>query len=106
VDSGGNAYVVGDTRSPSFPTTPGALDTSPNTNENTDVFITKLNAGGSALVYSTFLGGNLGANSSGIAVDTFGSAYVTQPLVAMRKRMRAERRRDSNNIRTMVQCKV
>ena len=77
VDSGGNAYVVGDTRSPSFPTTPGAFDTSPNTNENTDVFVTKLNAGGSALVYSTFLGGNLGANSSGIAVDTFGSAYVT-----------------------------
>ena len=106
VDSGGNAYVVGDTRSPSFPTTPGAFDTSPNTNENTDVFVTKLNAGGSALVYSTFLGGNLGANSAGIAVDTFGSAYVTQPLVAMRKRMRAERRRDSNNIRTMVQCKV
>jgi len=77
VDNTGNAYVVGDTISTSFPTTPGAFDTSPNTNENTDVFVTKLNAAGSALVYSTFLGGNLGANSSGIAVDTFGSAYVT-----------------------------
>jgi hypothetical protein len=38
--------VVGDTISTSFPTTPGAFDTLPNTNENTDVFVTKLNAAG------------------------------------------------------------
>ena len=39
-------------------------------------FVTKLNAAGTALVYSTYLGGT-GANSAGIAVDGAGSAYVT-----------------------------
>jgi hypothetical protein len=57
VDGSGNAYVVGDTGNgnPVFPTTIGAFDTTFNGGE--DTFITKFNAAGSGLVYSTFLGG-------------------------------------------------
>lgn len=75
VDSAGSAYVTGSTNSTDFPTTPGAFQTS---FTGYDVFVTKFNAEGTALVYSTYLGGN-GGNSSalGIAVDSSGSAYIT-----------------------------
>jgi hypothetical protein len=69
----GRAYVTGFTTSPNFPTTPGAFDRTFDVDfEN--AFVTKLNATGSALVYSTFLGG---ASSEDIAVDTRDRAYVT-----------------------------
>lgn len=75
IDALGNAYVTGITTSPDFPTTTGTFDTT--INGAADAFVTKLNPTGSALVYSTFLGGS-GTNSGlGIAVDNFGSAYVT-----------------------------
>ncbi len=77
VDSSGNAYVAGNTLSSSFPTTPGAFDTTHNPNEVFDVFVTKLNAAGSALIYSTFLGGTNGAVAPGLDLDTSGSVYVT-----------------------------
>ncbi|MBP2657446.1 MAG: hypothetical protein H6Q69_478 [Firmicutes bacterium] len=72
IDPSGNAYVTGWTLSTDFPITPGAFQTSPNGVE--DGFVTKLNPTGSALVYSTYLGGGYG---NGIAVDTSGNAYVT-----------------------------
>jgi len=75
VDATGAAYVVGGTGSADFPTTPGAFDTSFNGGD--DVFITKLNAAGSALVYSTFLGGSSDDLPSAIAVDATGAVYVT-----------------------------
>jgi hypothetical protein len=52
----GNAYVTGFTASPDYPTTASAYDTSFN-GGFTDAFVTKLNASGSELDYSTFLGG-------------------------------------------------
>jgi hypothetical protein len=67
--------VTGDTDSSDYPTTPGAFDTT--FNGNTDAFVTKLNASGSALVYSTFLGGTNEDRGHGIAVDESGRAYVT-----------------------------
>ncbi|HEX5875672.1 MAG TPA: hypothetical protein VFY60_13580, partial [Pyrinomonadaceae bacterium] len=77
VDAAGNAYVTGHTQQlilPSdFPTTSGAFDTTHNGDQ--DVFVTKLNPSGSALVYSTFLGGSNDEFGRGIAVDTSGSAY-------------------------------
>ncbi len=76
VDVGGRAYVTGDTSSADFPTTPGAYDTSFN-GGTFDVFVTKLDAAGSALDYSTFLGGTNEDASRGIAVDGSSSAYVT-----------------------------
>jgi Beta-propeller repeat len=71
----GNAYVTGSTPSADFPTTPSAFDTTLNGQE--DAFVTKLNARGSALAYSTFLGGTGDDLGLGIAVDTRGNAYVT-----------------------------
>jgi hypothetical protein len=81
VDGGGNAYVTGDTFSSDFPTTAGAFDTTFNGAgggfSGRDVFVTKLNASGSQLDYSTFLGGDLFDSGEGIAVDGSGRAYVT-----------------------------
>ena len=75
VDPGGNAYVIGATASTDFPTTAGAFQT---TNDSQRAFVAKLNPTGSALVYSTYLGGSDGGEvGSGIAVDTSGNAYVT-----------------------------
>ena len=75
VDTSGNAYVTGTTSSPNYPTTAGAFDTTHN--GSNDAFVTKLNATGSLLVYSTFLGGPLGEDGEDIAVDASGNAYVT-----------------------------
>jgi hypothetical protein len=76
VDSAGNAYVTGFTESRDFPITPGAYRTTP-----AGAFVTKFNATGSALVYSTYLGGSGSAiggdGASAVAVDSLGDAYVT-----------------------------
>ena len=75
VDSAGNAYVTGFTFSTNFPTTAGAFQTT--NGGGTDAFVTKLNAAGTALVYSTYLGGSGNDDGHGIAVDSAGNAYVT-----------------------------
>ena len=74
VDSAGNAYVTGDAGTTNFPTTAGAFQTSP---MGFDTFVTKLNAAGSALVYSARFGGNLDDFGRGIALDSAGAAYIT-----------------------------
>jgi hypothetical protein len=74
-DSSGNAYVVGTSQTADFPTTPGAFQTSLAGGQN--AFVTKLNPSGSALVYSTYLGGTYAEDGSSIAVDPSGNAYVT-----------------------------
>jgi hypothetical protein len=74
VDAAGNAYVTGSTSSSDFPITPDAFQTTYGGNGN--AFISKLNAAGSALLYSTYLGGTGGDGGSGIAVDAAGNAYV------------------------------
>ena len=74
VDASGNAYVTGDTQSTNFPT---ARPLQPAFGGNSDVFVTKLNAAGAALVYSTYLGGSEFDIGLGIAVDASGNAYVT-----------------------------
>ncbi|MBI4844296.1 MAG: SBBP repeat-containing protein, partial [Nitrospirae bacterium] len=76
IDTSGNAYVVGDTNSPSFPRVTGSYDTTFNLGGN-DAFISKLNSGGSALVYGTFLGGANVDQAKGVDVDSSGNAYVT-----------------------------
>ena len=79
VDRAGSAYVTGRTDSRNFPTTAGAFDRSyDGRGDYGDAFVTKLNAAGSALAYSTYLGGRSGyERGGGIAVDRAGSAYVT-----------------------------
>ena len=76
VDSLGAAYVVGLTLSADFPTTPGAFDRSYGGGSG-DVFVAKLNGSGSALGFSTLLGGGGLDFAGGIAVDTMGYTYVS-----------------------------
>lgn len=81
VDSSGNAYVTGATSSTTFPTTPGAFDTALDgpADGPADAFVAKVNPAGSALTYSSYLGGSgdESGEGSGIAIDSGGSAYVT-----------------------------
>lgn len=73
VDNAGNAYIVGSTLSSDFPTTAGAFSSVPN-----EIFVTKLNATGSALIYSTYFGGTRTPDhATGITVDAAGQAYIT-----------------------------
>jgi Beta-propeller repeat len=74
VDAVGQAYVTGSTFSFDFPTTPGAFDTT--YNGEGDAFITKLDAAGSVLVYSTYLGPST-TRGYGIALDAARNVYVT-----------------------------
>lgn len=78
VDASGNAYVAGTTRSDDFPVTPQAFQKTTHPNLET-AFVAKLNATGTALVYSTFLGSTLFGNTraNAIALDAQGSAYIT-----------------------------
>jgi len=78
VDGSGNAYITGSTESTDFPVTKGAYSTTLGSGYSS-AFVTKLNATGTALVYSTYLGGgadDTGATSTAIAVDPSGNAYV------------------------------
>lgn len=74
VDAEGGAYVTGRTTSSNFPTTPGALDRS--WNGKFDAFVARLSPDGSALVYSTFLGGSRDDRGLAIAVDGADAAYI------------------------------
>jgi hypothetical protein len=76
VDAAGSAYVAGTTGSTNFPVTPGAFQTVCASTCN-DAFAAKFNPSGSALVYSTYLGGSPATLGYGIAVDSSGDAYVT-----------------------------
>jgi Beta-propeller repeat len=75
VDSAGNAYVAGFTYSADFPTVNAISSYGGGTWD--EVFVTKINASGTALVYSTYLGGIYQDYAGGIAVDSAGNAYVT-----------------------------
>jgi hypothetical protein len=75
VDANHNAYVTGYASSPGFPTTAGAFQTA--LGGGTDAFVTVLNSVGSALLYSTFLGGVGNDEGFKIALDPLGKVYVT-----------------------------
>jgi hypothetical protein len=83
VDSSGAVYVIGDTKSPNFPTQNAYDATFTGTQ---DIFVSKLDPSGSTLVYSTYLGGS--SNVAGdvvardIAVDSSGAAYVLGQVIA------------------------
>ncbi len=74
VDNLGNAYVTGGTTSTNFPTVHPVQATS---GGGYDAYVAKLNPTGSALIYSTYLGGSGYDTGRGIAVDSNGNAYVT-----------------------------
>ena len=75
VDAGKNAYVVGYTQSPDFPSS-GGFDTTLGSVQ--DAFVTKVDASGSSLAWSSYLGGSSsGESGDDVAVDTGGNVYVT-----------------------------
>jgi hypothetical protein len=86
VDGAGDAFVVGTTSSPDFPFTSNAYQTicgtdglcnAGNAKIFSDVFISKLSSGGSALSYSTYLGGSSDDSGLAIAVDSSGNIFAT-----------------------------
>lgn len=74
VDSSNRAWVTGTSASTDFPTTPGAYQTT--NGGNYDVFVLALNPAGTALVYSTFIGGNSTDGGRSIKFDSKGNVYV------------------------------
>ncbi|HWB86083.1 MAG TPA: SBBP repeat-containing protein [Bryobacteraceae bacterium] len=82
VDSQGNAWITGDTVSPNFPTTLGALSNQFHGEIDLgplrfgDAFAAKLSPNGNALLYSTYLGGAAPEAGFAIAVDPAGAVYV------------------------------
>jgi len=92
LDRDGNAYVAGVTFSDDFPVTVGAFQTTNRGHTSEAVrgnaFVTKFNATGSALVYSSYLGGSPPGGSAGtdaayaLAVDAAGDAYVAGSAVS------------------------
>ena len=85
VDSAGNLYIASGTASTNFPGTSGGFKgASAGCNLGGgqicgDVVVTKINSSGTAIVYSTYLGGSGADGAYGLAVDGSGSAYLTGP---------------------------
>ena len=93
VDAAGNTYITGTTQSPDFPTTAGAFDRTGAAQNFAEAFITKLNASGTALIYSTFIGGSNMEFGRRIAIDAAGQRlhYRHDQVVQLpghRKRLR------------------
>ncbi|EGV15882.1 DUF7948 domain-containing protein [Thiocapsa marina] len=74
IDSAGNAYLTGHTRSPDFPTFNALY---PKLAGEDDAFVFKLNAAGDSVIYSTYLGGGRWDEGAAITADDAGNAYVT-----------------------------
>ncbi len=83
VDSSGNAYITGYTNSTDFPISTGAFQSRYAGSGGNfaatlgDAFVTKLSPDGSAIVYSTYLGGSADDVGLGIALDGAGNVFVT-----------------------------
>jgi hypothetical protein len=75
VDSSGYAYVTGCTNSADFPTV-NPIQGAHGATTNCDVYVSKLNPAGNALIYSTFLGDTGADAANAIAVDDQGSVYI------------------------------
>ena len=74
VDNNGNAIVAGSTEDADFPTTSGAYDQTHNGDD--DVFVLKLNANGSSLIFATFIGGSEGDEPGAMTQDNSGNLYL------------------------------
>jgi hypothetical protein len=78
VDTQGNVYVGGETKSSDFPVTKGALQTvSSGGTDGSDGFLAKIDTTGSTLIYSTYFGGNGNDMITALALDASADAYLT-----------------------------
>src|ERR1044071_5234869 len=77
VDADGNAYVAGPTFSLDFPTTAGALKTNSGDSVYNEIFVSKLSADGTQLLYSSYIGGNEADSVTGIALDSSHNLYLS-----------------------------
>lgn len=83
IDALGNAVITGATESTDFPVTPDAFQSGPGLvyrgggRTAPGAFLTKLNASGSALAYSTYFGGSKNEAATAVALDAAGNAYIT-----------------------------
>jgi hypothetical protein len=75
VDAAGNIYFGGVSGSFDYPTTPNAFQAEHNGSD--DAVVTKINPAGTAVIYSTYIGGNLVDAADALAVDPSGNAYIT-----------------------------
>ncbi len=76
LDSANNVAVAGSTSSTNFPTTANAFQTANNTSGSSTGFVSKLSYDGTALVYSSYIGGNLFDQCDGIALDNYENLLV------------------------------
>ena len=103
VDAAGNIYIAGDTFSTDFPT---AHPLQPQLGGGNDVFVTKLNAQGTTIQWSTFLGGNLFDEADGIAVDDVGNVYVTGDTTSANFPIKNARQPTSGGLRDAFVAKL
>jgi aldose sugar dehydrogenase len=75
VDSAGNAYLTGGTRSSGFPVKSSGFQSF--RAGDTDAYLTKLDPSGSTVLYSTMLGGSATDRGSGVVVDSNGNAFIS-----------------------------
>jgi hypothetical protein len=76
VDSAGNSYIAGSTSSPDLPVVHAVQRQEPGTTDQEDAFVAKLNPTGSALLFSTYLGGNSDEEGAALALGRGGAVYV------------------------------
>lgn len=76
VDSSSNIYITGSTLSTDYPVSANAFRKTKSDSDPADCFVTKLNAAGNAIVYSTLLGGSSAELCTGIGIDGSGNAYI------------------------------
>src|SRR5207245_8506226 len=77
VDTAGNAYITGGTKSPDFPLANPLQFTCTGCPGTADAFVAEIGSNGTALLRSTYLGGSNNDQGAGIAVDGAGNIYVT-----------------------------
>ena len=83
VNAQGQAFVVGRTNTPDFPTpnglytTCGDFDAGSNECDFSDAFLAVLNAEGTSIIYGTYLGGRIGDEATAVALDQQENIYIT-----------------------------
>ena len=82
LDADDNIYITGSTQSDDFPTQAAIQPNRAGVNQDVDLFVSKISADGSSLVYSTYLGGTRNESARKMAVDSAGNAFVAGTTIS------------------------